>query len=215
MTAEPQPLEHKPEEQPPLYAPSVEGKLRQGEFLSGLSISKLPIDAVTRTIDGLQAGESLSFVVRSHPYVLVVSQDCDLEQDFTLRQTQPAVAPDQLLPSVLLCEVFTAEELRGRKTGPDKIGSDMWKRIRQNKDERYHFFESVAVGADKLGAGLPELGVDFKRYFTIPTDELYLRMDRGHAQRRCRLVSPYLEHLTTRFAYFQCRVALPRNHESA
>lgn len=201
MTAEPQPLEGDAEEEPPIYAPPSDGALRQGEFLSGLKIKKLLLDSV-------KEGDELRLVAQEHPYAIVVSQDCDLEQDYKLR-CSGAAEPARLLPSVLLCEVFTAEQLKGRD-----LKSDMWKRVRINKDERYHFFEGVPAEADRVGTGLPELGVDFKRYFTVPTDELYLRIESGKVQRRCRLVSPYLEHVSTRFAYYQFRVALPRDHES-
>jgi hypothetical protein len=40
--------------------------------------------------------------------------------------------------------------------------------------------------------------MDFKRYFSLPTEEVYYRID-SEAKRRCRLVSPYAEHLSTRF----------------
>jgi hypothetical protein len=58
------------------------------------------------------------------------------------------------------------------------------------------------------------MGIDFKRYFTIPADETYRRVELGEAQRRCVLQSPYLEHLSSRFAYYLSRVALPLDHVS-
>lgn len=97
--------------------------------------------------------------------------------------------------------------------GAPGINSAIWRRIEQNKDERYQFLKRITPEQDTLGEGLPELGIDFKRYFTIPTDEVYVRLSAG-VQRRCRLVSPYLEHLSTRFWYFQARVALPAEHRS-
>ena len=69
----------------------------------------------------------------------------------------------------------------------------------------------MSASEDALRQGLPELGVDFKRFFTIPTDELYVPITSG-AQRRCHLNSPYLEHLTTQFSGFLSRVALPKPH---
>jgi hypothetical protein len=145
----------------------------------------------------------------THGYAVVLTQDCDLEQDFSVRQKQ--IASDKLLPSVLFCEVATAEELFGRVKS---LGSKLWDRIRINKDERYHFLQKIEADRDGLGLGMPELGIDFKRYFTIPTDEVYKRIEIGKAKRRCALVSPYLEHLSSRFAYFLSRVALPENHFS-
>jgi hypothetical protein len=49
--------------------------------------------------------------------------------------------------------------------------------VKINKNERYHFLESVPIKSDVLGKGLPELTLDFKRYFTIPTEEVYYRLE--------------------------------------
>jgi len=137
-----------------------------------------------------------------------VTQDCDLLWDFNERQKEDR-ASHKLLPSTLLCEVHTADELRGR----NRIDSDSWRRVRENKDERFHYLRGVRPEEDALRQGLPNLAVDFKRYFSIPTDELYaqLRAEDG-AHRRTHLLSPYLEHFCSRFAYFQQRVALPEDH---
>lgn len=64
------------------------------------------------------------------------------------------------------------------------------------------------------GEGAPELVIDFKRYFTLPTGELYRWIALGETRRRCRLRSPYMEHLSSRFAYFLSRVALPEDYRS-
>jgi hypothetical protein len=146
---------------------------------------------------------------RVHPFAVILTQDCDLEQDFNVRQKQGV--SDKLLPSILFCEVATAEELFGRVKS---LGSKAWERIRINKDERYHFLQKVEPVDDVQGEGLPELGIDFKRYFTIPTEEIYWRVQQGKVKRRCVLQSPYLEHLSSRFAYFLSRVALPEDHVS-
>ena len=92
--------------------------------------------------------------------------------------------------------------------------SRIWAKIKQNKDERYHFFEKIETNHDLYDESIGELVIDFKRYFSLPTDELYMRILSGETKRRCRLVTPYLEHLSSRFAYFQGRVALPEDHHS-
>ena len=74
--------------------------------------------------------------------------------------------------------------------------------------------EKIAPADDSQNIGLPELGIDFKRHFTIPTDEMYKRLQIGEAKIRCMLMSPYLEHLSCRFAYFLSRIALPAEHFS-
>ena len=158
-------------------------------------------------------GQNLVVDLIIHPFAIILSQDCDLTQDWAARQKLADEAGDaelgnRLLRGILFAEVNTAEDLRSRikKT-------EHWKRLTQNKDERYHFLEAVPSGADAVNEGLPELGIDFKRYFTLPAGEVYRRVGQG-AKRRCRLASPYLEHLSTRYYYFQQRVALPEDHQS-
>lgn len=149
-----------------------------------------------------------------HPYAIVITQDCDLEQDFKARNAESAKesttdksATDKLLPNILLLEAISTIELLGKVSG-----KDIRKRVRQNQDERYHVLQKIEPGEDAEGAGLPSLGVDFKRVFTVPTDELYAQL-KSNAKRHSWLATPYLEHLAKRFANFQCRIALPKEHE--
>lgn len=179
-----------------LYEPSpADGPLRQGEIIS----------EIVEPIPGFEKGfEAPSVALKRHPYVLVLNQDCDLEWDFESRRG----GSEGTLPNILLCEAITAEEL---KLYPQTRGSDIWKRIRNNKDERYQVLRSVGPDEDATGKEIPELGIDFKKYFTLPTQELYrqLKLD---AKRRALLVAPYAHHLTSRFFYYQSRVALPEEH---
>jgi hypothetical protein len=181
-----------------IYEPPVAtGALRQGEVLSQVVQVKL---------QSAEEENRPTVELVEHPFAVIVSQDCDLYWDFKARQENRQFS----LPSVLFCEVVTAEELRGTP----EIKSDIWKRIRQNQDERYQFLQAVPAEKDAQGLGLPELGLDFKRYFTIPTEEVYRQLG-ASAKRRCRLVTPYAEHLSNRFFQFQSRVALPAEHFSA
>jgi hypothetical protein len=190
-----------------IYIPSLDGALRQGEILTGIVQVRLAV--ATLGTDQKEIEEVV------HPYAIVLSQDCDLDWDWRGRTqpVNPGEIPGQsqqkLLPSILFGEMTTAEALRVL------VNSTIWGRIRLNKDERYQFLQAVSREDDVLGEGLPELGMDFKRYFTVPTDEVYGRLQGGEARRRCRFKSPYLEHLSTRFCYYQFRVALPQDHESA
>jgi hypothetical protein len=176
------------------------GALRQGEILTNLM-------QICLAPDSIEQSEPLVNPI-NHPFVIILTQDCDLDWDHRARNG--ASPEDKLIPNILFCEMTTAESLKGRAD----IKSDFWKRIRINKDERYQFLQKVDPGQDALGQGLPELGIDFKRYFTIPTEEVYHRLRMAETKRRCRLISPYLEHLSTRFCYFQFRVALPEEHFS-
>jgi len=183
-----------------IYCQSIpDHPLRQGEILSNLTQVRIDLDSL-----GFE--ERLDHTL--HPYAIVVSQDCDLDWDYKARQNEAKA--HKKIPNILFCEVAAATELHKRVD----IDSKIWDRIKINKDERYHFFQQVTPAQDFLGEGLPELGVDFKRYFTIPSDEVYLRMARNEAARRCYLMSPYREHFSARFYYFQSRIALPEEHFS-
>jgi hypothetical protein len=187
-----------------IYIPSTAGALRQGEIISGLTQIRLQIESV--------GSDEPVVDFEWHPLAIVVTQDCDLEQDFkirTLLQNSTPSPSNKLLPNILFCQIISAEELKQANA----LNSALWSRVKINKDERYHFFQKVMPSDDALGEGLSELGLDFKRYFSIPTEEVYARL-KLDAQRRCCLLSPYLEHFSTRFAYYQFRVALPQDHLS-
>lgn len=177
----------------------AEGPLQQGEVLSLLVQQFLDIYKLKND----------EFVVNEtrHDFVIVVSQSCDLQWDYEARQA--AKKADNQLPQVMLCEAHQAVAVKAR----DGMNSKLWDPIKKNKDERYHFFEEVPAHEDAVGEGIPELVVDFKRYFSISTEELYWKLTH-QAQRRTRLKVPYLEHFATRFFQYQSRIATPRQHLS-
>ena len=188
---------------PPIYAASsADEALRQGEILSDVIQFRLDITGLGEFPVGDHARGS-KFM---HPLVVVVSQDCDLDWDFKGRAN---LKSGKELPAVLLCEVNLATEIRNL---PD-VNSTIWTRIRANKDERYQFLERAPNNCDAQKAGLPEMALDFKRCFSIPTPELYLQV-KNQAKRRCRLLSPYVEHLSHRLFYFHARIGLPADHFS-
>ena len=150
---------------------------------------------------------------------VVISQDCDLQQDFRCQSGDASyVAKD--IENVLLCEVRSAEEVRTEKfANSDRpvINSAVWGSIKSNHHERYQFLEKVPPHQDLSVMGLPELVVDFKRYFTLPRDDVYRQITPGSAQgasRRCRIMTPYREHLQSRFANHLSRIGLPLDHQS-
>lgn len=188
----------------------AEGVLRQGEIVS--EVIQVHIRA-----DSLGEGSAdVDLEEKQHPYALILTQDCDLDWDFKARapSNQDARASEdnkrqaKLVPNILLCELITTEVLR-----PRLAGGDVLRRIRTNQDERYHCLPSVPTHRDHIGEGLPELIADFKRVFSIPTDEFYLRLGLG-MRRRALLEPPFLQHLSSRFGYYCLRVALPENEEA-
>lgn len=184
----------------PTYAasPAISEFLHQGEILS---------DLIRFRLDAMTIGEeNPKFLEVKCPFAVVLTQACDLAQHYADIQN-----PSPQLPNVLFCQLSTATEL---STPSPTMNKKIWDKVRKNKDERYHFLEAIPSDCDACGQGLPEMGIDFKRYFTLPIEEVYLRIKAKHLRRRSVLCSPYLEHLSSRFAYFMSRVGLPRDHES-
>lgn len=179
-----------------VFAPSTAGVLRQCEIVSGFT--QLQLD-IPRLRDGV-----VELTPINHPHVIVLSQDCDLEQDFKRRENGDE---EHLLDSILFCAAAPADDEFRHGVG---LNSNEWKKLRQNNDPRFHFIRSVTTELDADGQGLPELVVDFKTYFAVPTLEAYYSIE--SSVRRCRLLSPYLEHLSTRFAAYLSRVGLPLDH---
>lgn len=189
-----------------MFSPSsADGVLRQGEIVSDVIQVHLRAESL-----GAEAGD-VELEEKVHPYALILTQDCDLDWDFKARAAQPGDQRQEnkrqakLVPNVMLCELATTEALR-----PRLAGGDVLKRIRNNQDERYHCLPAISSAKDRAGEGLPELVADFKRVFSIPTDEVYLRLGLG-MRRRALLQSPFLQHLSARFGYYCLRVALPEN----
>lgn len=184
----------------PKYARSADNdRLWQGEVLSGLIVLRPRLETIAPDIQTV-----LDEV--THPYAIVLTQDCDLESDYGRDASRRHGVS---LPSIILCEATPISALRGACPP----GKDIWKRISQNKDERYHCLEMIPPDLDAAGQGVAPLGIDFKRYFTMPTAEVYRRIELGQAKRRARLITPYAEQLSCRCFHFQCRIALPEDHD--
>ena len=167
-------------------------ELRQSEILTGLVQNEYDLTSVAG--DGVRQ--------RSHEYAVVCSQDCDLLRDYEAR----TAGTPTTINGVLIYEAEPADQARERSG----LSSKEWKRVRQNKDERYHYLPEVPAGLDRLAVGLPALILDFRRFFTMPPDVIYGQVEqRQTAQRRCRLETPFREHLQARLAFYLLRVALP------
>lgn len=188
--------------------------LRQGEILTNVTQIIIDLKSISDEL------KSVTPII--HPIAIVVSQDCDLDWDFKAKLTvnqENKNFNNKDLPNILICMAITAQELRDRdkdlpKDVTKEINSTSWNEIKKNKHERYYFLQQILKSEDKLRLGLPELGIDFKRYFTVPSPEIYERIKLGEIQRRSKLKTPYLEHFASRFYYFQSRIALPSEHSS-
>lgn len=193
----------------PKYEKSEDaGALRQGEILSSVvQMSLLPesIDTGSATVNR-----------DKHDFAIVITPDCDLDWDFKAKQGK--ANKGKILQNILLCKVIFSSDLAKRINDDQDPKRNFetktpWKKARQNKDERYHFLESIEDVLDLQGKGMRSLGIDFKDFFTLPRDFLYSSINNGFTFRRCKLIRPYCDHLNSRFAYFLSRIGLPEEHQ--
>ena len=176
-------------------------RLSQGDILQEVVVANSRLVVASGQPDRLDVSEI------SYPYVVVLTQECDLEQDFASRQA-PDGKPDQCIPTILLAPAYLSESLReGTHLSElgyevERINSTRWRPLTLNINERYHFL------ARGLQYGVPDLVVDFKHYFTLPRDECYSDFANGDHY-VASLAVPYREHLSSRFCNYLSRIALP------
>ncbi len=194
-------------------------RLHQGEILAGLVRVRQSLDTIGT--DHVRTEEII------YPYVIVLTQDCDLSQDASARAVEADASRNPLLlddpeyrkrheraskykiDNVVCCTAIATSDLKPLAAQQ----KDLWKRVTQNLDPRFQCLEAVPPDQDSAGQGIPTLGCDFKWFFTVPTDEVYKRIQFGQIARRTYLITPYAEHLLHRFCNFQARIPLPENHE--
>lgn len=174
------------------YVKRTSNRLCQGDILRDIEISNF------------QGVTTLSL-----PYAVVLSQDCDLKQDYDCRfKTEKTEKDDEdkILTSILVCPAFPAVSLRegihleGYKLKRQKINSDDYKKIKSNQNKRYHYL------AENMDLQVPELILDFKLYYAFPSEVLY----KNHGKTYLATINNLLrEDLSQRFAYYLSRIGLP------
>ena len=184
--------------------------LRQGEILSDV----VELKVAPETICNVDADSDFDFEPVSHPFAIVVSQDCDLEQGYNFTIHDKGNLRHEL-PSILFCQAQDVDKFRVSEDFRALFKSNTFKNDFKNNDVfRYHFIQEIPIEFDARNEGLPELGLDFKRYFSIGVAEVYRRIELGHTHRRTVLKSPYRDHFSRRFFNFNSRIALPEEYES-
>ena len=149
-----------------------------------------------------------------HPMMIVMTAVCDLEQDYASRFQEVVVGgPDGgeldeylpgLVPHVLMCDVFSFDDLRPRFHGK----GDIWRRVQQNQDERYQHFEPAIV-EDGSVKELPDLYMDFKRSLSIPTDLIYQAVESQEVTRIAVIPDIHSHDVMHRYYSFLSRVGVP------
>lgn len=192
-------------------SPNGVGKaLRQGEILTNVVELQIGLESIG-SVDSDSVFEANPI---EHPFAIIVSQDCDLEQDFNYRYGNRGNQRNEL-PSVLLCQAEDIEEFVKSEVYRNLFTSKTFRgNFKNNNEFRYHFIQEIPAELSAIDQRVPELGIDFKRYFSMPTAEVYYRIKLDHTQRNSVLASPYRDHLSQRFFSYNNRIALPEEYES-
>ena len=176
------------------------GRLSQGEIVSGVQ------EPILITHDGQidVSQEQLQFELITHNEVVILTPDCDLFADFFHRFVGDSADKAQSLNHVVCCEVFNDDDIRQRIPS----GSETWRRIRKDQDQRYQHIPSGPLEGQEAGAE-PDYYLDFKQTFTLQTEVLYESIRLGVTQRKGVIPQPWIYSLIQRFLAFHGRVGLP------
>lgn len=140
------------------------------------------------------------------PYFVVLTQSCDLEWDFKDRYKRSSEKRDKFIQSILVCPAYVAESFKGGQhlESQSLVMQDYhgktWPLIKDNNNSRYHFLKKN----EELG--IPDLVIDFKQYYTIPTHILYKFYKQHYVG---SLMPLFREALSHRFAFYLSRIGLP------
>jgi hypothetical protein len=145
------------------------------------------------------------------PFVLVLTQDCDLNQDYTVRWAKKDTSNhDKKLISVIVAPLYNVEHVYngdhlselGMNMAKINQGATPGKTLRQNQTPRYHYLE--------FPANIPIVSsvIDFKHYFTVNVE--YLKKHKK-ANFICQIGPLYREDVSQRFSSYLSRIGLPEN----
>ncbi len=151
-------------------------------------------------------GDELEIDEIEIPFFVVLTQCCDLEWDFVDRKKSKTEKRDKYIQSLLVCPAYIAELVKSGKHLEnlglimENYNHDRWKIIENNNNVRYHFLKGNST------RGIPDLVLDFKQYYTIPTSKIY-ELDKEHYV--ASLKPLFRENLSQRFAFYLSRIGLP------
>ncbi|CAD7768730.1 hypothetical protein FHEFKHOI_01493 [Candidatus Methanoperedenaceae archaeon GB50] len=103
------------------YCKRNNGRVYQGDILRDMLLLEM------QYADDI--GSKYNVVEKNVPYIIVLTQDCDLEQDFNNRN-QISDKHDKYMESILVCPAYLAEEFReGRHLEEFDLKMEKWGRV--------------------------------------------------------------------------------------
>lgn len=174
-------------------------RLHQGEILRDIDFIEYAV----------QRRGNIEISTITFPYVVVLTQDCDLQQDYGVRWSRKNKPRnhDKKLFSALVAPLYNCahfllgEHLSDLSMTMQKVDSSTnQQNLRNNMLPRYHY-----LGFDRTAPLVPSV-VDFKHYFSVNIEHMKMDIRRKFV---CRLAPLHREDLSQRFAAFLSRIGLP------
>lgn len=158
--------------------------------------------------------QSTGVILVEFPYVIILSQDCDLCWCFdSLEKTFDGTARDhdKIMPNILVSPLYIFAQFRNGEHLSSYFGHKMHifsskdtkediKSLRDNRNPRYHVFNFPTL------TEIAESAMDFKHYYAMPPLDL---LDQWKKNFVCSLLSPWKEHFNQRFIHYFARIGLP------
>lgn len=180
------------------YRSYRKARICQGDIFQNLLIS-------------IGSGSNTKHIEANLEYVVIMTQDCDLQQDYDERNKKPKPSEnDKHIDTILVCPAYPIEDFaRGDHIDGRKMHTYNDKEVKKIKSndtqKRYHYL------AEDLDYGVPELVIDFKHFFTAPREVLYRQRTGSYIT---TINEIYRESLSQRFTNFLSRIGLPDNTSS-
>lgn len=181
---------------------SGEPRICQGDILRDIEY----IEDVTEQAGVLKVSKII------FPFAIVLTQDCDLQQDFDGKKQENNSTQDKYLISIILAplynieHVYMGEHLALLNLNMRKINKKATEGtyLKQNQLQRYHYLEF------EKEIQIPSSVIDFKHYFTVKTEVLLQLKEKNFV---CKVSELYRENISHRFANFLARIGLPNPTE--
>ena len=160
----------------------------------------------------LNANGGPAFNEVTHPLVVVLTPACDLLSDLHERdelgkspEPEEGKVNSRILSHIQCCDLLLIDEIRW----PYSFVRGIWNRVHENRDERYLRVPAQDIRHHDYPFDHPDLYLDFKRVFSVPSDFLYSQLHQGTVVSCGEIPEPWLRNVVQRCYQFQSRVCLP------
>ena len=178
----------------------VDNRICQGDIISNVEFLEYAVE---------KSGQiEISKIL--FPYIYVLTQDCDLEQEYSNRINVTSQNQDKHLISVIVAPLYNIDQVYDgihledigikMQTINRKLEKTENKILRQNNNPRYHFLEFSNE------VSIPNSVIDFKHYFTVNNNQLFQQKENHFV---CKVSELYRESISQRFSSFLSRIGLP------